>query len=248
MGDGFDPEKCQLGVDMAFLLEPIDAPAAWVEETRQLKRIGINISGLIYNSPEEAKNRYGIAVDYKAAMIELVQRLVLEEDCHISLVPHVLVEESNPESDLAASKDLIRQLPEMIRDRVEIIPSDLNEREIKGYIRAFDWFCGMRMHATIAGLSSSVPTLNVAYSGKALGVFETVGQGAQVADARKLSQTELCEVAIECYRHRTSIRAEIDQKLLDVRKIAAAQMEKVASGIDTQNRKARFDEYKVAQK
>ena len=36
------------------------------------------------------------------------------------------------------------------------------------------------MHATIAALSSAVPTVNFAYSGKALGVFETVEQGASV--------------------------------------------------------------------
>ncbi len=51
---------------------------------------------------------------------------------------------------------------------------------MKGLIACVDWFCGTRMHATIAGLSSGVPTAAVAYSIKTKGVFESCDQGHRV--------------------------------------------------------------------
>ena len=51
----------------------------------------------------------------------------------------------------------------------------------------------MRMHATIAALSSGVPAAIVAYSVKARGVFASVGQQRHVADARRLDDDALLD-------------------------------------------------------
>ncbi len=45
--------------------------------------------------------------------------------------------------------------------------------EAKWFIAQCDWFTGAMMHATIGALSSGVPALALAYSGKMQGVFET---------------------------------------------------------------------------
>ena len=66
--------------------------------------------------------------------------------------------------------------------------------ETKWLISQLDWFCGTRMHATIAALSSGVPVSAIAYSAKVQGVFETCGQGDAVADARTLPGPDVVEV------------------------------------------------------
>ena len=235
MGPEFDPSKCQEGVDMAFLLPTIDPPSDWVMETKKHNRVGINISGLIYNDPVQAKAQYGIKLDYRAAMLKLVTRLVREFDVSISLVPHVLVPKNNIESDARACETLREQLASDVKVRVEVLPDTLNESEVKGYIGQFDWFAGMRMHATIASLSSAVPTVNFAYSGKALGVFETVEQGASVLDARKLNQDDLVSGALAHYQNRTIIADRLHHRLQSVQSRAHSQMNDIAETLGVNN-------------
>ena len=229
LGADFDPAKCKQGVDMAFLLHFEDPSADWVESAKNQRKIGLNISGLIYNDPQEAKKRYGIRCDYRQAMLDVVRRLLDEQDGPLCLVPHVLVADSEVESDHAACQALFAQLTPQQQQRVEVLPTDLNEREIKGYIRHFDWFCGMRMHATIAALSSGVPTVNVAYSGKALGVFETVNVGDQVLDARSLDSAVLVDQILAAYHARDEVRGRLAQALPAVKARADVQMNEVAA-------------------
>ena len=235
MGSEFDPNKCQQGVDMAFLLPTIDPPTDWVRDTKKHNRVGINVSGLIYNDPLQAKAQYGIKLDYRATMLELVTRLVQEFDVSVSLVPHVLVPKDNIESDARACEALREQLGPDVKERVEVLPDTLNETEVKGYIASFDWFAGMRMHATIAALSSAVPTVNFAYSGKALGVFETVEQGASVFDARNLNQDDLVSGALAHYQDKTVIRDRLHHRLKAVQSRAYAQMQDIAETIGVNN-------------
>jgi polysaccharide pyruvyl transferase WcaK-like protein len=64
-----------------------------------------------------------------------------------------------------------------------------------------DWFCGTRMHSCIAALSQGVPTAGIAYSDKALGVFETAGAGDALLDARALGSEQIAErvgASVEC--------------------------------------------------
>ena len=169
-------------------------------------------------------------------MLELVTRLVKEFDVSVSLVPHVLVPKDNVESDARACEALREQLTAGVKARVEVLPDTLNEAEVKGYIASFDWFAGMRMHATIAALSSAVPTVNFAYSGKALGVFETVEQGASVFDARNLNQDDLVSGALAHYRNRTVIADRLHHRLKAVQSRAYAQMQDIAETIGVNNR------------
>ncbi len=228
LGDDFDPARCKEGVDMAFLLQYEDASAEWIAAAKAHNTIGLNVSGLIYNDPDEAKSRYGIEGDYRAAMKALVDQLLDAHSGHLALVPHVLVRDTEVESDYAACKHLYESLTPAQQARVEILPTDLNERQIKGYIRHFEWFCGMRMHATIAAISSGVPTANIAYSGKSLGVFETVDVGDQVVDARSTGTEGLVARALQSYHQREDVRQRLADALPRVRARADSQMNEVA--------------------
>src|SRR3546814_7153574 len=53
---------------------------------------------------------------------------------------------------------------------VTIMPSTFNASQIKGVIANLRFFIGARTHATIAGMSSTVPTISISYSIKARGI------------------------------------------------------------------------------
>jgi polysaccharide pyruvyl transferase WcaK-like protein len=72
-----------------------------------------------------------------------------------------------------------------------------------------DWFCGTRMHSTIAALSSGVPTAAIAYSGKTRGVFDSCGMEDQVIDPRQLETQSVVEQLIESFE----LRAQTKQRL-----------------------------------
>ena len=58
----------------------------------------------------------------------------------------------------------------------------LNGMGTKWAVARADFFCGKRMHSTITGLSSRVPTAAIAHSKKMRGMFECCGAGDQTPD------------------------------------------------------------------
>jgi colanic acid/amylovoran biosynthesis protein len=67
----------------------------------------------------------------------------------------------------------LRDILNLISDtdnRIGILPSRLNCCQLKDIIARCRFFIGGRTHATIAALSSEVPTVSIAYSIKARGI------------------------------------------------------------------------------
>jgi polysaccharide pyruvyl transferase WcaK-like protein len=85
------------------------------------------------------------------------------------------------------------------------------------------------MHATIAGLSSGVPTAAVSYSDKTLGVFETCGQGEHVHDPRRLDTNALVDAVLRSFRERDSARASLATHLPAVLAKASEQMDEIVA-------------------
>ncbi len=191
--DRFDPDRHRLGVDVAFALPAVAPPGDPSGLVQWLKAgdppVGVNISGLLANEPPAARDRFGLRADYREAMVALVRRLLARTDRRVLLVAHT--RGSSAESDDRACAALMAELE--AGDRVRVLPDGLEATELKWVIGQLAWFCGARMHATIAGLSSGVPTAAVAYSDKVGGVFETCGVGDAVIDARWVGTGELLE-------------------------------------------------------
>ena len=229
MGEDFDPSIHRQGVDMAFAL--VAAPPKPTSNNNACEHVGINVSGLILNNPQIAKEKYGINCDYKAVLLGIIRTILEESDSRITLVPHVIVPIDHFESDERACKEVFAALSKDEQNRVDILPSTYSQREIKGAISRFDWFCGTRMHATIAGLSSGVPTVNIAYSGKSLGVFEAIGQQEAVHDARKLNTDEIVSKTLAHWRKRDSTKVCLLKALEPVRLKAARQITDVIRAV-----------------
>lgn len=238
LGDDFDPNRHHSGVDMAFGLpasppsRPLSATVAgWLgDRPRARPVIGFNVSGLLYNDEAEARNRFGLRSNYRATVHEVMHTLLANTDAHIVLVPHVVVGRPGSECDLAASNAVLRELGPC-SDRVQVLDGGLDAAELKWVIGRTDWFCGSRMHATIAGLSSGVPTMALAYSMKTQGVFDTCGQGDEVADLRHCESGELADRIMASWRGRQAARQSLLDALPGLRARVEQQMDAIAAAI-----------------
>jgi colanic acid/amylovoran biosynthesis protein len=237
LGNDFDPDRHRSGVDMAFLLAPTAPPEPHAAASRKLLArrqgeflAGVNVSGLLYNDTA-ARERYSLKLDYRQLAIRLVDELLDDGDVVVVLVPHVVVASGNVESDLDACLHLRAQIPSARRQRVLVAPEFREPGEAKWLIGQLDWFCGTRMHATIAGLSSGVPTAAVAYSPKTQGVFETCGAGAAVADPRRARLEPVLDVLRTSWHERDNGRAALGRALPMVQATGRDQFDAIAEAL-----------------
>jgi polysaccharide pyruvyl transferase WcaK-like protein len=210
LGADFDPARHRAGVDVAFGLpatEPADAAAR--ERVLAFRKrfetvAGLNVSGLLYHDPDGTRWGFGLREPYRAVIDAILERLLALPDAGVLLVPHVVPPCSAEESDVDACERLRRDLAGAAAERVLVAPAFGDPCQAKWVVGRTDWFCGTRMHACIAALSQGVPTLGLAYSDKALGVFETADAGDALFDARRLGAREIAE------RVETSLRGRAE--------------------------------------
>lgn len=237
LGDAFDPERHRLGVDVAFLLPKSEPPETKLPDGLRAALagshplIGVNISGLIYNDPTAARKRYGFKADYRELAIALVRWLLERDEGDVVLVPHVLAPPGVAESDPAANEVVARELAGMAGGRLHVVPPVLDASQTKWVISRCSWFCGTRMHATIAGLSSGVSTATINYSDKARGVFEGCGMGEAVVDPRQLGTQASLDAIQAIYLRREEFRQRLAKGLPRVLSTAEWQMDEIAACI-----------------
>ncbi len=239
LGSNFSKERHHCGVDMAFKLRPLNAEhklsqplSKWLNKNSSSDTIvGINVSGLIYNDPENANKSYEFKADYNNIVNGLVDWLLKNTKEKIVLVSHVMAKSGHYESDFEACENVASSIDEIYSERIVISPSTLNESEVKWLISKFNWFCGTRMHSTIAGLSSYVPTSAISYSDKTKGVFDTCLQGKHVIDPRISDTEEAIRLLINSYKEMNETKLSMSQHILKVINSADKMMHDIASKI-----------------
>jgi polysaccharide pyruvyl transferase WcaK-like protein len=233
LGDEFDPTIHRCGVDLAFLLpamHPGDVVPREIQEMlahRTRPIAGFNVSGLIYNDPANARDRYSLRADYPLACRRIVEQLV-DDGATVLLLPHVGSDLNHVESDPRAIENLVRNLDEPTRTATRVVPFLGDPRAAKWLIGQCDWFCGMRMHSTIGGLSSGIPTAAISYSPKTLGVFESCGLGDQVFDPTALDTDELVGATHNSWRMRDANRLRAVEGSRAACRQAEEQMDAIA--------------------
>lgn len=188
--------------------------------------MGINVSGLIYYGQEG----YDLVADYRVVIQHLVKRLVEEGGACVVLVPHVLGL-GGSESDESAMREVLDALAPPVACHVRIAPSPLSAAQTKWLIGHFDWFCGTRMHSTIAGLSSGVPTSAIAYSFKTREVFGLLGESENVVDPRKMGDADVTDRLWEHWQTRGTMEERLASALRDVRHGWDRQMSAIADRV-----------------
>lgn len=185
-------------VDVAFAL-PFTAPEPRVGGPL---RVGLNVSGLLYNGGYSGKNEFGIEVDYRALTDQLIAAFQARPDVELHLIPHVYSPLPNDDDGIVADR-LAAQHPGIVRPADFTSPS-----EAKSYIAGLDFLVGARMHATIAAWSSGVPVVPISYSRKFEGLFGGLGY-KWLVPVRGSSTEQAAAFVLDAFERRAELAADI---------------------------------------
>ena len=204
--------KVDVFTDVAFglNLNEIDE----LEKTNK-KRVGINVSALLWNGGYTGNNQFNLTVDYQRYISALID--CLSNMFEIHLIPHVYNDmDNNIENDYTVIKDLMIKYP-----FCKVPPYYQFPGQIKKYISCMDFFIGARMHSTIAAFSSGVVTIPFSYSRKFEGLYNGLNYN-YVIDAKKVSTEEAINLTYEYIQkpdelisHQKEAMVTIQQKLED---------------------------------
>ena len=171
--------------DVAMALKP---DVQNLIESKKIK-VGINVSGLLWNGGYSQNNQFNLTVDYQKYIKKLVSYLCESGFYDIYLIPHVITidDYDNVENDLKVCEVINKLFSEC-----KVIYDFETPSKIKGVISQMDIFTGARMHSTIAAFSTNVPVIPFSYSKKFEGLFCAVNY-SYLIDGKKLTTQEAFE-------------------------------------------------------
>lgn len=186
-------------LDLAFAL-----PYVINKEKSQKIRIGLNISGLLWNDCITKAKGFGLTVDYCVYCRRLIELLLVDERYEINLVPHVLCDgregEDFFENDSKAIRTLIKEFPNCK------FPNDFKTAlDVKNFIANLDILVAARMHASIAAYSSGVAVIPFAYSRKFEGVYNDLDY-PYVINGNKLDTEEAINKTLQYINMKEQLR------------------------------------------
>lgn len=212
-------KKVRFAPDIAFVLDAREPERLGIEPSANMRGqnstvIGLNISGLLLNRGNTQDNIFGLKTNYRELVYEIIEMLFKNERAIILLVPHVFPPVGYEfESDPNACLKVYESFKEKYKNRIFLVRGKYNQNEIKHIIGICDFFIGSRMHACIAALSQCIPSVGVAYSKKFEGVFESIGLGYCVADARSFSEKEVLEKIEYVFERKEQIQEHMKQSI-----------------------------------
>lgn len=153
-------------------------------------KLGINVSGLLYNGGYNKDNYFGLSFDYADFINKTIKR-AKEKGIEIHLIPHVNSDSNKIEDDYEVCKMLAEKYD------VKVCPRYMSPIDVKSYIAGMDVFTGARMHSTIAAFSSGVPVIPIAYSRKFNGLYGTLNYPYYIDAKSKITIEEALEKIFE---------------------------------------------------
>ena len=192
--------------DPAFLLPALAPLDRALEALVPEGAIGINLSPLVARFRSGAD---GLSI-WRTQAVALVAAVADRFDRPIVLVPHVGA--PDPADDDFAFLEAVRsRLVGHCRVPLSILPQGLGAAESKWMIARCSLFVGARTHATIAALSSKVPTLSLSYSAKAIGINDDLfGHHDFCLSVRDLAPEVLVAQVSRLLAEEDSIRRHLD--------------------------------------
>lgn len=177
--------------------------------------LGFNLSPLVrgYRSNEESRQQ----LDRES--IDFIKDVISTTNFSVLLIPHVdPLDGSNINSDSAYMKTLLAELGDF-SDRVKLAPRTLNACQLKYLISKCRFFIGARTHATIAALSTGVPTISIAYSVKAKGINQDIfGHTNYVLETPKVSHQTLKSALQLLIDKENEIKVLLEAKIPELKK------------------------------
>lgn len=151
--------------DPAFVLEPEPVELSGREHILlEEPCLGVNLSPLMerYWQGEQSWQEHAT---------QCVRSLLEEFDFPIILIPHVMIFPGSDDHEFM--NGIVESLPEF-KERLILLGRNFNCRQLKWIISNLALLVGARTHATIASLSSCVPTVSIGYSLKARGINKDI--------------------------------------------------------------------------
>lgn len=208
--------------DPAFVMapEPVDREAFW--PTGDGRVLGLNVSALIERYRRPGK-------DLRSEVADFIRHVVADHGMGVLLVPHVNpLDGEGAGGDSAYMAPLLEQLADL-GDAVTLMPRHLNAAQTKYVISQLDFFIGARTHATIAALSSGVPTVSIAYSVKARGINRDLfGSEDMVLQTPDVSATSLRKALNWLLREESTLRLTLARRVDDLRAMARAATDRIS--------------------
>ncbi len=161
-------KRCLLTTDIAFSL-PADLDFLNNIEFSSRKKIGINVSALLWFLGYYKSDHIKLKLDYQEYIIKLIE-FCNDKNFEIHLISHVIYNQGGKSDDYTAALQVKRKFTNVI-----LAPRFENPMQAKAYISKMNCFIGARMHATIGAISMNVPTIPVAYSRKFTGLYKDLG-------------------------------------------------------------------------
>lgn len=173
--------------DVAFALPYTPKDLGPTDKTR----IAFNPSGLLWRGGYTGDNQFGLTADYQDYCKKVIEKLSNDQHYEVYLLTHVGSRNEATENDYEICKMLHDMYPNTIV--IEGVDSPVTA---KNYISSMDVLIAARMHATVAGVSSGVATIPVAYSRKFKGLYDNIGYN-YVLDIKELDTKESIEQTLE---------------------------------------------------
>ncbi|MFN3627940.1 MAG: polysaccharide pyruvyl transferase family protein [Parvibaculum sp.] len=184
-----------LSVDVAFALPFEDRSA---ERNRPGRvRVGVNVSGLLFNEALSGRNRFGLDADYGQLMRLFIAELVGREDVEVHLITHAIGH--GPDDDGEVADRLAEEFPAVIR-----VPDFATPSAAKSYISGLDFLVAGRMHACIAAVSARTAVVPIAYSRKFSGLFGMLNYN-WILPEKGMSTQEALAFLLSCLSRRTDL-------------------------------------------
>lgn len=165
--------------DSAFLLEPSNDPNLNYKIPGK-KLIGIAVSELATKYGFKYKDEPDSYKGFLNLMSSVIDWLIIKQNAEVILIPHVV---QIKRDDYQTAQDILGLVKN--KNSVKIISKEYNAMQLKKIISHCDLLIASRMHAAIAGLSSGVPVIGIAYSHKMKGIFDLMNINS-VIDIKKL--------------------------------------------------------------
>lgn len=196
-------------VDPAFALEPsaVDV-SGFMPEDGGNGIVGLNVSPVIerYKKPDQ---------DLLDEVERFVRYLVKESAHGVLLLPHVIPLDGAGRNNDAEYMGTIVDNCADLGKAVAMAPPCLNAPQLKYLVSRLRFFIGARTHATIAALSSGIPTVSIAYSVKARGINRDIfGHEDLVLPTPELCAEELQRSFSYLCDHEDSLKRLLGEKML----------------------------------
>jgi polysaccharide pyruvyl transferase WcaK-like protein len=199
--------------DPAFLMDPIKPRDDEKTLTINKDAIGINLSPLMAKYVTG-----GDLPQWERIAAKIISTIAKNTHRPMYLVPHVTIPLSN---DFTFLEKVWNLMDSQIKREITLIPPDYNASETKWIISQMSLFAGARTHATIAALSSYIPTLSFAYSIKAKGINRDIFGNEMYCLNKDQLTSEIVTLRIESMLADTDdIKKELKEKIPFIQKSA----------------------------